>query len=154
MLSLFRRFESSCDFCDGKTKAETSNGHIACTTCGSEDSDFVPFFVESDFLREANKSRNSAFGVTEGLVERFVDPSEHAKLRKKRAKKVSPERSVEKNYNSPFLSDEEKRLELCEFRGKYVKRKLRNIAKRNVGNAKSAKRKRAGRNANVKLANA
>ena len=73
IIKKFDAFRSICEHCDGGTKVETITGIVACETCGTEDPDFVPFLVECDFLREANKSRNSAFGVTEGPMEHFVD---------------------------------------------------------------------------------
>ena len=41
-----RMFESKCKHCDGKAKVETRQGIVACTTCGAEDPDHVPFYEE------------------------------------------------------------------------------------------------------------
>ena len=49
---------SVCEHCDeGKTKAETTQGIVACTTCGAEDPNFLPLISESDLFRDAYKRR-------------------------------------------------------------------------------------------------
>ena len=74
MSRLIRKFDSVCEHCDeGKTKAETITGIIACTTCGTEDQDFVPFISECDFLRTVYKAHSGALGAIEEPMEYFVD---------------------------------------------------------------------------------
>ena len=101
MFRQIKRFESSCHFCDGKTKVETDQGIAACTTFGAEDPDFIPF---------------------------FEDP-EDAKLREKRAKKVKKVKKVnEANEIIPEQSEPEdwkaKVLELYNIRRANVARRL------------------------------
>ena len=164
-------FDSICDYCDGKTegtKMETNTGIVACTTCGSEDPDFVPFFEgreESEFLSNAYKARTAGTQCDSEETERSEDarkpktpkdarkpkkpkaPKDAKAMRdaKLRAKTLRDARlrakamrdavqllriedtagdniEMEKIYNSPLLSDEEKRLKLCEVRKAYVKR--------------------------------
>ena len=48
MRRIVRIHNSVCEHCDkGKTKVETIQGIVACTTCGAEDPNFVPLISES-----------------------------------------------------------------------------------------------------------
>ena len=59
MSRIIKIHNSVCEHCDeGKTKAETTQGVVACTTCGAEDPNFVPFISESDLFRDAYKRRD------------------------------------------------------------------------------------------------
>ena len=109
MPRLIRKFESSCDFCDGKTKMETDQGIVACTTCGAEDPDPVPFFAECDFLRSARRTRSGAFGATEGVLACFEN-FEELELKKSEGseEEADEDKLRRKIINSKFLNDEEK----------------------------------------------
>ena len=88
-------FESSCEFCGGKSKAETNQAIRACTTCGAEVPDTVLFYSECDFLRSARRARSAAFGdVVESTV-CFADPSETEDQRAEKAKKVKLAKQAE-----------------------------------------------------------
>ena len=63
MARLIKRFESCCVFCGEKSKAETVQGIRACTTCGAEDPDHVPFYSENEALLNARKARCGGFGA-------------------------------------------------------------------------------------------
>ena len=78
MARIIKRFESTCVFCGEKSKAETVQGIKACTTCGGEDPDSVPFYSECDFIR------TRAFG---DVVEKTVFFQNASKKRKKVGKK-------------------------------------------------------------------
>ena len=104
---------SACKVCGEKTKAETNTGIVACATCGTEDPDYVPFFAENDFVRDAIKARIGGFGAIEEPMERFEDREEALR-----------DREVPNSPSFAFLSDKEKRLELYEIRRKRVARRL------------------------------
>ena len=125
---------SVCEHCDeGKTKAETVQGIVACTTCGAEDPNFVPLISECDFLRNAYKRR----GEIE-IIHSF-DDMQHREDRKATAKMSEKEKELLRERcedtsgfkaenddinNDPNLSDREKRIALYESRQKYVKQKM------------------------------
>ena len=122
---------SVCEHCGkGKTKAETTQGIIACTTCGAEDPGFAPPLIsEIDFFRDSYKRR----GGTEKIhsFEHLGKPEYERMLKKE--KELLRERcedtsgfKVENDdiNNDPNLSDREKRIALCDSRRKYVKQKM------------------------------
>ena len=43
---------SVCVHCGEGNKVETIQRIVACSTCGAEDPDFVPFFPETSFFRD------------------------------------------------------------------------------------------------------
>ena len=53
-----RTTDSNCNFCDGKTVVETKEALLACTTCGAEDPDFVPFFDDPEDFEKARLQFN------------------------------------------------------------------------------------------------
>ena len=54
-----RIIDSNSNFCDGKTKVETYQGVVACTTCAAEDTDFVPLFEDpEDFKKVAKREKD------------------------------------------------------------------------------------------------
>ena len=112
MARIIKRFESICVFCGEKSKTETVQGIVACTTCGTEDPDSVPFLSKCDFLRSAHRSRSAAFGVTEGRVECFENVERSVAPDKKPKELTEEEKLKLKILNSRFLSDEDKRGKL------------------------------------------
>ena len=130
MFRIIEIHNSVCEHCDeGKTKAETVQGIVACTTCGPEDPNFVPLISESDFLRNAYKRR----GGTEKIHSfEHLEKREYARVLKKE-KELLRERCEDTSgfkaenddiNNDPDLSDREKGIALCDSRRKYVKQKI------------------------------
>ena len=95
MRRIVRIHNSVCEHCDeGKNKAETTQGIVACTTCRAEDPNFVPLISESDFFRDAYKRR----GGTEK-----VHIFEHSRNRKN-AKLAKPARTTEESKETSATS--------------------------------------------------
>ena len=97
MRRIVRIHNSVCEHCDeGKNKAETTQGIVACTTCGAEDPNFVPLISESDFFRDAYKRR----GGTEK-----IHIFEHSRNRKnaKLAKPTGQGRNPKRHHATSFL---------------------------------------------------
>ena len=58
MNRVVEKHNSVCGHCgEGKTKAETIQGIVICTTCGAEDPNFVPFIPKSIFFRDNYKKQ-------------------------------------------------------------------------------------------------
>ena len=132
MFRIIEIHNSVCEHCDeGKTKAETTQGIIACTTCGAEDPNFVPLISESNFFRNSYKKQ----GVIETIHSfEFEDMKNCDDLSmSKKEKEILRERCEDTSgfkaenediNNDPNLSDREKRIKLYESRQKYVKQKM------------------------------
>ena len=166
MPRLIYKFESTCVFCGEKSKTETVQGVVACTTCGAEDPDNVPFYAECDFLQNRSAAENAYSNGRREKLMRFSKNEERSVAPVEKPKELTEEEKLKlKILNSRFLSDKDKRgklhnihkltkslveskyeqreAEKREDRIKTIKTFDEKIAKEPSGRAKSSRRKSA-----------
>ena len=137
MSQITKIHNSVCEHCgEGKTKAETTQGIVACTTCGAEDPGFVsPLISESDFYRDTYKRRGGTEKIHSFGDRKDVKHSKHreyARMSKKEKELLRDRCEDTSGYsaeyddinNNPNLSDSEIRIALCDARRRYVKQKM------------------------------
>ena len=109
MRRIVRIHNSVCEHCDeGKTKAETIQGIVACTTCGAEDPNFVPLISESDSLRDAYKRRGGTEKIHIFEHSRNREDAKHREYaRTTKESKETPRDVVSRPPSEPSVAESE-----------------------------------------------